>query len=65
MRYILLLGLVAACLPVLSAEPTIPNRPPKPDEWGYRPADRSTVRFNPPSLTWLHEKDAAAGMRGQ
>ena len=36
-----------------------PDREPLADEWGYRPADGSTVPLNPPSLTWVHEKDAA------
>ncbi len=36
-----------------------PDRAPLPDEWGYRPADGSTVAVNPPSLTWVHEKGAA------
>jgi hypothetical protein len=38
----------------------VSNRAPKPDEWGYRPADGSAVRLNPPSLTWVHEPDAAS-----
>jgi hypothetical protein len=37
-----------------------PDRAPLPDEWGYRPADASTVTLNPPSLTWVHEKGAAS-----
>lgn len=37
-----------------------PDRAPLPDEWGYRPADGSTVPLNPPSLTWVHEASAAA-----
>jgi hypothetical protein len=42
-----------------AAAPTITNRAPAPDEWGYRPDDGSVVGLNPPSLTWLLEKDAA------
>ena len=45
---------------IASAEPTISNRAPAPDEWGYRPADGADVRLNPPSLTWVHEPDAAS-----
>jgi uncharacterized protein DUF4962/heparinase II/III-like protein len=37
-----------------------PDRPPLADEWGYRPADGSNVSLNPPSLTWVHEKDAVS-----
>jgi hypothetical protein len=37
----------------------VPDRPPLADEWGYRPADGSAVPLNPPSLSWVHEKDAA------
>jgi hypothetical protein len=41
------------------AEPArISNRAARPDEWGYRPADGSIVRLNPPSLTWLQETNA-------
>ena len=36
-----------------------PDREPLPDEWGYRPADGAVVPLNPPSLTWVHEKDAS------
>ncbi len=35
-----------------------PDRAPGPDEWGYRPADKSIVEVNPPALTWIHEKGA-------
>lgn len=45
---------------LMAAEPQISNRTANPDEWGYRPADGATVRLNPPSLTWIHEKDAAS-----
>jgi len=46
-----------ACATVV-AQTQINNREPRPDEIGYRPADGSTVRMNPPSLTWLHETAA-------
>ncbi len=36
-----------------------PDRPALPDEWGYRPTPNATVAVNPPSLSWVHEKDAA------
>ena len=42
----------------LVAQTQITNREPRPDEIGYRPADSSTVRMNPPSFTWLHETPA-------
>lgn len=59
MRTTLLAGSFAAVLAAtLAAEPRVANRTPKPDEIGYRPADGSTVRMNPPSLTWLHESEA-------
>lgn len=45
-------------LPALGAPPRVANRPPRPDEIGYRPADGATVSLNPPSLTWLHEPEA-------
>ncbi|MBI1895781.1 MAG: DUF4962 domain-containing protein [Acidobacteria bacterium] len=35
------------------------DRDPKPDEWGYRPADGATVPVNPPSLTWVLDPQAA------
>jgi hypothetical protein len=37
-----------------------PDRAPLADEWGYRPADGATVAVNPPSLSWVLEKDAAS-----
>jgi len=52
------LSLLAA-FPLSAGPQKIDNRPPRPDEWGYRPADGSTSPLNPPSLTWIHEKDAA------
>jgi hypothetical protein len=36
----------------------VANRAPKPDEIGYRPADGTVARLNPPSFIWLHEPDA-------
>ncbi len=42
------------------AGPEISNREARADEWGYRPADGQVVRLNPPSLTWIHEKEAAS-----
>lgn len=36
-----------------------PDREPRPDEWGYRPAHGATVPLNPPALSWVAEKDAA------
>lgn len=40
------------------AQPRVGNREPKPNEIGYRPADGSTARLNPPSFIWLHEPQA-------
>ncbi|MFN7934428.1 MAG: DUF4962 domain-containing protein [Bryobacteraceae bacterium] len=37
-----------------------PDRAPLADEWGYRPAEGETVAVNPPSLSWVHEKDASS-----
>jgi hypothetical protein len=45
---------------LLPAGLEVSNRAPKADEWGYRPANASTVRLNPPSLTWVHETEAAS-----
>ncbi|MBI5385202.1 MAG: DUF4962 domain-containing protein [Verrucomicrobia bacterium] len=47
-----------AMLSLSAAELRLSNRPPQPDEWGYRPADGATVPLNPPSLTWIHETNA-------
>lgn len=44
-------------LPVLALAQQ-PDRAPLADEWGYRPAEGETVAVNPPSLSWVHEKDA-------
>ncbi|MBM3748581.1 MAG: DUF4962 domain-containing protein, partial [Acidobacteria bacterium] len=49
---LLLVALTAFC--------QTPDRPPLADEWGYRPADGARVALNPPSLTWVLEKDAAS-----
>ncbi len=38
--------------------PRVSNRAPRANEMGYRPEDGSVVRLNPPSLLWLHEKEA-------
>jgi hypothetical protein len=56
---LILAGLIAvlACSPT-NAAPQVPNRAPKPDEVGYRPADGASVRLNPPSWMWLHEPGA-------
>ena len=58
-----LILLLIAALPVLLGAPALlaqtPDRTPLADEWGYRPADGATVPLNPPSLTWVHEKEAA------
>ncbi len=50
--------LCASALVSVEAAPQLNNRAARPDEIGYRPADGSTVRLNPPSLTWLHETAA-------
>jgi hypothetical protein len=52
----LLLALLA--FPALAAAPA-PDRSPLPEEWGYHPPEASTLTLNPPSLTWVHERDAA------
>lgn len=36
------------------------QRPAKPDEWGYRPADGEIVQLNPPSFTWIADARAAS-----
>jgi hypothetical protein len=50
----LLLGALAALLS-LTATAALPldQRPARPDEWGYRPADGATVPLNPPTFTWV------------
>lgn len=37
-----------------------PDRAPLADEWGYRPPDGAEAPVNPPSLSWVHEKEAAS-----
>ena len=44
---LLLLALAAVAI---AGELSIPNRAPEPGEVGYRPADGSAARLNPPSL---------------
>ena len=57
----LLLGAVPA-LSYLASFAALPlnQRPAKPDEWGYRPADGATVPLNPPTFTWLVPDATAA-----
>ena len=47
-----------ACSPVRAALP-LDQRPAKPDEWGYRPADGASVPLNPPTFTWIAPAAAA------
>jgi hypothetical protein len=54
-----LTGLCFFLTAALSLFSQTPDRVPLADEWGYRPADGSTVSVNPPSLSWVHEQDAA------
>src|SRR6185369_3005934 len=49
---------VAATLSLAGAQTTVSNRAPKFEEVGYRPADGTSVRLNPPSFIWLHEPNA-------
>ena len=51
--------LLAAGLFLTLAFGQIPDRQPLADECGYRPADNVTVALNPPSFSWVLEKDAA------
>ncbi len=44
---------------MLFAAAPAPDRAPLADEWGYHPPDGVAVKMNPPSLTWVHEKEAA------
>jgi hypothetical protein len=46
-------ALAAAALP-------LEQRPAKPDEWGYRPADGASSATNPPSLTWIMDTRATS-----
>jgi len=60
----ILIGFILVCLGLgLSsngAELVISNREPAPGEIGYRPADGSVARLNPPSMIWLHEPAAVS-----
>src|SRR5687767_4058452 len=44
---------------VVFAQVPLDERPAKPDEWGYRPADGATVRLNPPTFAWIAPANAA------
>ncbi|MBL9186546.1 MAG: DUF4962 domain-containing protein [Opitutaceae bacterium] len=55
------LALVAlATLAVSCAFAALPldQRPARPDEWGYRPADGASVPLNPPTFTWIAPANA-------
>lgn len=41
-----------------AAQPAVTDRPARPDEIGYRPAEGELVRLNPPALTWLVDPEA-------
>jgi len=58
MRTIVALACLAWTAALPAAELQVSNREPKANEIGYRPADGATVRLNPPSWIWLHEKEA-------
>jgi hypothetical protein len=32
-----------------------PDRAPRPEEWGYRPAENATVAVNPPAFSWVSD----------
>lgn len=55
-----LLVRAAPLLLALSALAAVPldQRPARPDEWGYRPADGASVPLNPPSFTWIAPANA-------
>ena len=55
-----LLSGALAVLAVSTAFAALPldQRPARPDEWGYRPADGATVPLNPPSFTWIAPANA-------
>ncbi|MBL9202351.1 MAG: DUF4962 domain-containing protein [Opitutaceae bacterium] len=52
----LLFGLAAAAH-AFAALP-LDQRPARPDEWGYRPADGATAPLNPPTFTWIAPANA-------
>lgn len=53
-------GACAAVLTLTSfAALPLDQRPAKPDEWGYRPADGAVAVLNPPSFTWVAPANAA------
>ena len=56
-RWVALSG--AAAVACVAASLPLEQRPARPDEWGYRPADGATVALNPPSLTWIVDARAA------
>ena len=56
--------IAVACLAALAPASALPaaapldQRPAKPDEWGYRPADGASVPLNPPTFTWIAPANA-------
>ena len=47
------------CLLAVAAFGQLPDRQPLADEWGYRPAGGAAVVLNPPSFSWVLEKEAS------
>ncbi len=57
MKFCLPLFSFVVLAPVFAALP-LDQRPARPDEWGYRPADGATAPLNPPTFTWIAPADA-------
>ena len=57
-RLLLVASLALLASAAFAALP-LDQRPAKPDEWGYRPADGTTVPLNPPTFTWIAPANAA------
>ncbi|MBI5766984.1 MAG: DUF4962 domain-containing protein [Verrucomicrobia bacterium] len=56
-RLVLGAALALVSSPGFAALP-LDQRPAKPDEWGYRPADGASVPLNPPTFTWIAPANA-------
>ncbi len=48
---------ILALIPLLALA-QVPDRAPKPEEWGYHPEDGVAVAVNPPALTWVSDGNA-------
>lgn len=56
-KFVLTFCFVCVSLQLAQGQILLDQRPAKPGEWGYRPADGSETTTNPPSFSWRPRKE--------